>query len=255
MAIVEAVPAFRDNYIWTIHDGRSAVLVDPGEAGPILAWLNTHKLIPVGILITHHHGDHIGGLPDLLSRWHLPVFGPAGGGIPGVDHPVSEGDRAALPELGLSFTVLETPGHTLDHVCYLGHGLMFSGDTLFSCGCGRLFEGSPEQMHASLERLASLPGDTLVYCAHEYTLANIAFALEADPENARLRARHQQALAARRAGKPTLPTTIAQEKLTNPFLRSQEPALLVAASQHAGQKLSPGLAVFSALRSWKNDFH
>lgn len=249
---IEAVPAFRDNYIWAIHDGQAAVLVDPGEPGPILTWLDSHKLRPVAILLTHHHADHTGGVGELLARWPMPVHGPRG--IPGVSHGVGDGDTVALPRLGLAFRVLETPGHTLDHVCYLGHGRLFSGDTLFSCGCGRLFEGSAGQMHASLARLADLPGDTLVYCAHEYTLANIAFAREVDPDNADLQARHDQALALRRRGLPTLPVSLALERRTNPFLRCHVPALTVAASRHLGAPVQPGLAVFSALREWKNSY-
>ncbi len=249
---VEAIPAFRDNYVWAIHDRHGAVLVDPGEPGPILTWLDSHKLKPSAILLTHHHADHTGGVDALLARWAIPVYGPPG--ISGVNQPVADGDTVTLAELDLAFRVLATPGHTLDHLCYLGHGRLFSGDTLFSCGCGRLFEGTPEQMHTSLTRLADLPGDTLVHCAHEYTLANIAFAQEVDPDNADLQARHREALAQRRQGLPTLPVPLARECRTNPFLRCHAPALIVAASQHLGIPIQPGLEVFTALREWKNSF-
>lgn len=251
---VEAIPAFRDNYIWAIHDGHGVVLVDPGEPGAILTWLGEHGLRPLAILITHHHADHTGALPELLARWPVPVFGPRGGAIAGVSEPVGEGDTVAVPQLGLHFQVLETPGHTLDHLCYLGHGRLFCGDTLFSCGCGRLFEGTPAQMHASLMRLAQLPGETLVHCAHEYTLANIAFALEVDPDNPDLRLWHDAALALRRQGRPTLPVSLEQERRANPFLRCDQPALAVAASQHQGADVVPGLAAFTALRAWKNSY-
>ena len=181
MTIVEAIPILRDNYAWAIHDGKSAALVDPGESAPILTWLAGRGITLAAILVTHHHADHIGGIPDLVSRYPVPVFGPTRGASP--SRPVADGEIVELPGLGWRLAVMDTPGHTRDHVCYVGHGHLFCGDTLFSCGCGRLFEGAPAEMHASLSRLAALPGETLVHCAHEYTLANIAFALEVEPDN------------------------------------------------------------------------
>jgi len=251
MTTVEAIPSLRDNYVWAIHDGRAAVLVDPGESTPILTWLEQRGITPVAILVTHHHADHVGGIPDLLSRYPVPVFGPTRGMAPTRD--VADGERLELPGLHWAMTVMATPGHTLDHVCYVGHGHLFCGDTLFSCGCGRLFEGTPAEMHASLSSLARLPDDTLIHCAHEYTLANIAFALEVEPDNPALRTRHDEALRLRKAGKPTLPVSLATERETNPFLRCDRKNLSEAASQHRGQPVRPGVETFAAIRAWKDE--
>ena len=255
---VTAVPAFRDNYIWVIH-GMSrhdhvAVLVDPGEPDAILSWLDNQNARPVGVLITHHHNDHTGALAALTKRWAMPVYGPKKESIPGVTHPVREGDKVSISGLGLALQVMETPGHTQGHVCYLGHGWLFSGDTLFSCGCGRLFEGSAEEMHASLQRLAKLPPETLVYCAHEYTLPNIGFAKGVEEGNQALAARHQQARQLRKAGQPTLPSFIAQELATNPFLRCHEPTVRVAISHHCGLPVNTDIEAFSLLRQWKDTY-
>lgn len=258
MLRVTPVPAFRDNYIWAIHDDRAAdhaaVLVDPGEPEAILAWLQREHARPVAILVTHHHADHTGALPALARRWAMPVWGPRGEAIAGVTRPVGEGEHVTIPELGLDFQVLETPGHTLGHVCYLGQGWLFSGDTLFSCGCGRLFEGTAAQMHQSLNRLAELPGDTQVYCAHEYTLANIGFALEVEVDNPDLAQRHLQARTARKAGHPTLPTTIGLERRCNPFLRCHLPQVRDAIAQQAGTAPPTPVAAFAALRQWKDQY-
>lgn len=258
MLHVTAVPAFRDNYIWAIHDqGRSdrvVVLVDPGEPDAILSWLSDQSARPVGILVTHHHSDHTGAVSALCQRWAIPVYGPAQERIPGVTCPVRDGDRVEIPELGLTFLAMETPGHTRGHVCYWGHGWLFSGDTLFSCGCGRLFEGSAEEMHASLQRLSRLPPETLVYCAHEYTLANIGFAKEVEASNQALAARHLQARQQRKSGQPTLPSSIGQELATNPFLRCHEPEVRVAISHHSGHPINTAVEAFSRLRQWKDGY-
>lgn len=255
---ITPVPAFRDNYIWAIHTRRGgdhlAVLVDPGEPEAILAWLEGQNAKPVAILITHHHKDHTGALPALTRRWPVPVFGPAKEDIPGITHAVADGDQVAIPELGLELRVLETPGHTRGHVCYVGHGWLFSGDTLFSCGCGRLFEGSAEEMHGSLQRLAGLPPETLVYCAHEYTLPNIGFAREVEPGNPALELRYQEARRLRKAGHPTLPSTIAQELTANPFLRCHLPRVRVAIAQHSEIVPNTDGEAFSLLRQWKDDY-
>jgi hydroxyacylglutathione hydrolase len=254
MTEVVALPAFADNYIWVLRRGGCAAVVDPGDAGPVLAYLREQGLRLVALLATHHHGDHVGGNEDLLRRHPAPVYGPRDPRIPSVDRPVGDGDRVSLPELGLELRVLEVPGHTRSHIAYLGGGALYCGDTLFACGCGRLFEGTAAQMHASLQRLAALPPETRVYCAHEYTLANIRFALAADPDNAALRARDAATRALRAAGRPTVPSTIAEERATNPFLRCQEAALAAAAGRQAGRRLADPEAVFAALREWKNGF-
>jgi len=252
MIQVEAIPILRDNYAWAIHDGRCAVLVDPGEAAPILTWLDDRQLRMAAVLVTHHHADHIGGIDALLAHRSVPVYGCARAGATTIS--VCDDQLLCLDEPALGLRVLETPGHTRDHVCYYGHGHLFCGDTLFSSGCGRLFEGTPAQMHASLSRLAELPDDTRVCCAHEYTLANLAFALQADPDNAALQARHDEALSLRKRGLPTLPVSLACERATNPFLRCDQPELVVSVAQHLGKPVTPGVATFAGLRAWKDDF-
>ncbi len=253
MTAVLHVAAFADNYIWLIrYEAGRAAIVDPGEAAPVVAALEEHRLTPGAILCTHHHGDHVGGVEELLTRYRVPVYGPAREPIPGITHRLGEGDRVRLG--GLEFTVLEVPGHTAGHIAYYGHGRLFCGDTLFSAGCGRLFEGTPEQMYASLTRLAALPADTMVYCAHEYTAANLRFALAAEPENETAHAylARVEALTARR--RPSLPSTIDLEKQINPFLRSHLPALRAAAEKHTGRALAAPVEVFAALRRWKDGF-
>lgn len=251
MIHVEAIPILRDNYAWAIHDGRRAALVDPGEAAPILAWLDRRGISLAGILVTHHHHDHVGGIRELLARASVPVFGPTRGAAPA--HEVADGDNIVLPGLDLVVTAMATPGHTLDHLCYHGFGHLFCGDTLFSCGCGRLFEGTPADMHASLTRLAGLPGATLMHCAHEYTLANIVFALEVEPDNADLQRRHAEALSARKLGQPTLPVDLATERVTNPFLRCNVDTVVNAASNHAGYPVNAGVDTFTVVRAWKDE--
>ncbi|MBI5329558.1 MAG: hydroxyacylglutathione hydrolase [Betaproteobacteria bacterium] len=252
MIQITPIPAFRDNYIWAIHDDRHAALVDPGAAAPVEEWLQAAGLTACAILVTHHHDDHCGGSADLARTRGIPVYGPAEESIPGKTHPVTQGEGVELPELGLSFAVLSTPGHTLGHVCYTGHGWAFTGDTLFANGCGRLFEGTPAQMYASLTQLAALPGDTKIYCAHEYTLANIAFALEVEEANPDLLAWFERARRERKAGRPTLPTTLDQERRTNPFLRCRLDAVKQAAEAWAGHPLANEVEVFASLRAWKN---
>ena len=255
---ITPVPAFRDNYIWVIHDrvggNHLAVLVDPGEPEAILSWLDSEEATPVAVLVTHHHGDHTGALAALAGRWSMPVYGPGNENIAGVTHPVSEGSVVDIHRLGLSLSVLETPGHTLGHICYFGHGRLFSGDTLFSCGCGRLFEGTAAQMHASLQRLASLPPDTLIHCAHEYTLPNIGFAREVEGENPALEARYVQARQMQKSGQPTLPVSIAQELATNPFLRCHLPGVRVAISHRTGLPANTDVEAFASLRRWKDSY-
>ncbi|OIP10714.1 MAG: hydroxyacylglutathione hydrolase [Rhodocyclales bacterium CG17_big_fil_post_rev_8_21_14_2_50_68_7] len=253
---MEIVPirAFRDNYIWAIHEGGRAVVVDPGEAAPVAAHLAEQRLELDAILVTHHHPDHVGGIAALASRDALCVYGPAAESIPGVTRPVAAPQTVRLPGIGIELAVLDVPGHTRGHVAYYGANLLFCGDTLFGCGCGRLFEGSAEQMWRSLGRLASLPGETYVFSAHEYTQANIGFALEVEPGNAALRRRDEEVRRRRAALLPTLPSSIAEECATNPFLRCAQPEVIRAASRFRGRPLADPAEVFAALRAWKDGF-
>ncbi|SRR5258706_1293443 len=257
MPDIHAVPAFQDNYIWVLaEDGRAAV-VDPGESAPVERFLEAHGLTLTAILATHHHGDHVGGVPALVARWRCPVFGPARETIPEIGERLAEGDRITVPGLGLSFGVLDIPAHTAGHIAYVDSGgapLVFCGDTLFACGCGRLFEGTAQQMSESLTKLAALDGATRVYCGHEYTLANIRFAQAVEPGNAALAERKAREEAKRARGEPTLPSTIGEERLTNPFLRCGEPEVVASAERHAGRRLRDAVEVFAEIRAWKNNF-
>jgi hydroxyacylglutathione hydrolase len=254
MLNIVPIPALRDNYIWTLHDQRHAIAVDPGEAAPLCAYLRANDLRLCAILCTHHHGDHTGGVAELSEVYNVSVYAPRTENISGTTHPVGEGDVVELPELGIKFGVLDIRGHTRGHVAYLGAGGVFCGDTLFGCGCGRVFEGTMAEMHRALQRVADLPEDTKVYCAHEYTEANIRFALACEPDNLRLQQRAAEARALRIEGKPTLPSTIGLEKQTNPFLRCGQPAIIRAAQTFGGATQTNELAVFTALRNWKDHF-
>jgi len=250
---VEPIPAFRDNYIWALHDGQAVVFIDPGDAGPILAWLGHRRLKPAAILATHRHSDHIGGVQELVRAWPMPVYGPEEA-LPAVDHLLSGGEILRLPGIEVELQVIAVPGHTLGHLAYHGQGMLFCGDTLFSCGCGRVFEGTPAMMHASLSRLADLPGDTRVYCAHEYTLANLAFARQVDPDNPCLQAWEKEATALRQAGSPTLPTRLDDERRCNPFLRCAEPAFRKRLEKEFSEPLPDAVSAFTLLREAKNTF-
>lgn len=252
---IECIPAFDDNYIWlaSAEPGQKVAVVDPGDADPVLAFLAEHGIEPGAVLLTHHHYDHTGGAGEIAGRYGVPVYGSASGRIAAVDHPVREGDRVALPACGLDLQVLETPGHTRDHLCFLGQGLLFCGDTLFTGGCGKLFEGTPAQMFDSLEKLSALPDATAVYCAHEYTLKNLEFARVVEPDNADIRARQEAAQRARRAGAATVPADLGLEKATNPFLRSRVPNVIAAAEAYSGRNLDEPAEVFAVVRAWKDD--
>jgi hydroxyacylglutathione hydrolase len=252
MIDIVPLPALRDNYIWTLRQGRHAAVVDPGEARPVLDYLAREGLELCAVLATHHHPDHVGGIPELLAKGKVPVYGPRGEPIATLTQPVGEGDTVRIPELGLTLSVLDIPGHTRAHIAYYGVESLFCGDTLFACGCGRLFEGTPEQMMASLSKLAALPDATKVYCGHEYTLANIAFAQQVEPDNAALATRLARDRKLRDAGKPTLPSTLGDERATNPFLRWREPAVIDSANKYLGARVSDPVRVFAAIRDWKN---
>src|SRR5690606_28990954 len=250
---LQPLPAFVDNYIWTLFaDVGEAVIVAPGEAAPVFAAADT-GLRPAMVLLTHHHADHVGGCAALLQRWPgLPVFAPVAERIDVPCTRVGEGDRVEHGRWRVE--VLEIPGHTRSHVAFHGHGLVFCGDTLFSLGCGRIFEGTPGQMLASLDRLSGLPGETLVCCGHEYTLANAAFAAAADADNPALQVRSAEAASQRERGLPTLPATIAGERAANPFLRVDRAEIRDAVAARLGRAPRDRVATFAELRRWKDGF-
>ncbi|MDZ4202428.1 MAG: hydroxyacylglutathione hydrolase [Gallionella sp.] len=263
MPAITPVPALRDNYIWVIHDDRRAIAVDPGEAAPLLAFLETHALQLGAILCTHRHADHTGGIAKLREVYNVPVYGrrhPGNSRIAGNPHitnDLREGDRLELPgpDTGpaITFDIIETPGHLDDHIAFVAPGMLFCGDVMFGAGCGRNFEGSPAQLHHSLQRLAALPDETRVYCAHEYTESNIRFALLCEPGNVALQQRQRDTDTLRRQDLPSLPSTIALEKATNPFLRCTSPEL-IQTMRTRGLTDTSELAVFTALREWRNHF-
>lgn len=256
MAGMQIVPlsAFSDNYIWAIVADARCVVVDPGDATPVEHFLQAHALALDAILVTHHHGDHAGGIGKLIEKMPVPVYGPQREAIAGISHRVQGGDSLTLLQGRLTLAVLDVPGHTAGHVAYFTAGALFCGDTLFSAGCGRLFEGTPAQMHQSLASLAALPEDTAVFCAHEYTLANLRFAQAVEPSNPDIRAYTAEVQARRAAGEPSLPSHIGLEKRINPFLRCAVPAVREAAESFAQGPLADTTAVFAALRRWKNEF-
>ncbi|MES2245133.1 MAG: hydroxyacylglutathione hydrolase [Pseudomonadota bacterium] len=277
------IPAFDDNYLWLLHDGRRAVVVDPGDAQPVLRMLQDRQLQLESILVTHHHPDHTGGVDVLREATGAKVFGPARERIPQPFIPLQDGDTVRA--LDLDFQVMDVPGHTAGHIAFYlaptlsasrdalppegahpawggpapdglvldGRPLLFCGDTLFSGGCGRLFEGTPAQMLASLDRLAALPGDTRVCCTHEYTMGNLRFALAVEPDNRELIGYHARCAALRDDGEPTLPTSIAQELLINPFLRTRQ-ATVMAAARRFDPAAHDDNTIFAAIRQWKNQF-
>ena len=252
---IDPIPAFDDNYIWCLSstENNSAVVVDPGDATPVISHLQKHGLRLSAILITHKHWDHIGGIQRLTEIYpEIPVYGPRNEIIEGVTVKVGEGESVELHELGVIFEVLDVPGHTEGHVAYLGECVLFCGDTLFAAGCGRVFSGTHAQLYASLQKIASLPPASRLYCAHEYTLDNLGFAAWVEPESAALKQRVQRDRASREAGLPTVPSTLKEELATNPFLRCHLQQVRDAAEKYVGKQLSSGEAVFTAIRNWKD---
>ena len=251
MFTISPIPAFKDNYIWLLREGQRAFVVDPGVAAPVIERLDADGLRLEGILITHHHPDHQGGIEALAARWQPAVYAPAGESITGRTHPLHGGER--IDVLGESVAVMAVPGRTLGHFAYHLPGVLFCGDTLFGAGCGRLFEGSPAQMLASLQAFAHLPDTTAVYCAHEYTAMNLPFALAVEPGNSLIAARAERVAKLRAAGCSTVPLDLGEEKATNPFLRCREPAVIAAAISR-GSPSADEVAVFAAIRDWRNQF-
>ena len=253
---VTAIPAFDDNYLWLIHYQEYAAIVDPGDAASVEAALAAHQLKLAAILLTHHHADHAGGVPALLRHWNVPVYGPASERIPGISHPLREGDVVTLTSPALRLSVLDVPGHTAGHIAYVAESepWLFCGDTLFAGGCGRLFEGTAEQMTNSLEKISALPDNTKVYCAHEYTVSNLRFAVAAEPDNPRTAERLTAAQALRARGIATVPSTLGEEKLTNPFLRYREKSIVDLLKSSGRLDNENPVKAFAALREWKNVF-
>src|SRR6202040_1171947 len=253
---VRPVRAFSDNYIWLIDSprGEALVAVDPGDAAPVIAELRLRGGSLAAILLTHHHPDHIGGVPELLRHWGVPVIGPDDARIAQRTRTVRGGERCELSELGLSFEILQVPGHTVSHIAFWGHGALFCGDTLFSAGCARMFEGTPIQMNASLNRLRALPPETRMFCGHEYTAANLRFALTVDPDNRTAQDYRDAVERTRAADAPTLPSPLSLEIRINPFLRCDPAAIRASAEAHAGRPLAEPADVFAELRSWKDTY-
>lgn len=246
------LPAFDDNYIWVLHDDRHAVAVDPGDPAPLIAYLDAHRLTLTAVLITHHHRDHTGGNTLLRQRYDCPIHAPDNPRIPAVTHVLRGGDTLDLAAPGLHFEILATPGHTLDHISYVGHGCVFCGDTVFGCGCGKLFEGTPAMMATSLDAILSLPDATRVCCAHEYTLSNIDFAKTIDGTNPALLERERADRVLRAHHQPTLPSTLALEKKTNPFLRFHDPDMTAFAANYLNRPHPSPAEVFGAIRAAKD---
>ena len=252
---VTPIKAYTDNYIWCIQNTRLCCVVDPGDASPVLAHCQSHQLTLTHILITHHHWDHTNGIDDLLVAFpDAQVIGPHNPKITQITHRVKHDQVITIEWAQLALHVLEVPGHTLDHIAYMSSLGVFCGDTLFSAGCGRLFEGTATQMHQSLSKLATLPPATKVYCTHEYTQSNLNFALAVDTNNQQLNEYQTRVHAKRNQGEPSLPSTIGQELAINPFLRCQQPSVIKAVTDYCNKPLTSPEQVFAELRHWKDQY-
>lgn len=255
MIQVNAIEAFDDNYIWSIGSTNrpEQLIVDPGDANPVIEFLQQQQYSAAAILITHHHHDHVGGITKLLQHFPgIPVYGPAKEKIPHITKPLREGDWLDFNDIGLRLQVLDTPGHTVGHICYLGEDMLFCGDTLFAGGCGRIFGGTAAQLYESLEKIRALPPTTKIYCAHEYTAANLTFAKVAEPDNAQLLQRITSVASTRQQNMATVPSLLNDEQQTNPFLRCHLPHMRSAAENFAGRLLPTPSDVFAVVRHWKD---
>ena len=256
--MLEIIPlsALKDNYIWLLKNqiNRHIAIIDPSETKPVLERIEHENLVPIAILITHHHWDHVGGILGITKQFDIPVYTPKTESVTGSTDLVSEGDLVALPELNINLKILDVPGHTSGAIAYYTDGMVFSGDTLFTAGCGRIFEGTSSQMHASLSKFKTLPGSTLLYCGHEYTVENLKFAANVEPQNKLIHKRLKLAQQARKSNQSSVPSTLIQESQTNPFLRCEEPSVMSAASDFSGKKLNNAVDVFTAIRQWKDNF-
>jgi hydroxyacylglutathione hydrolase len=250
---ITAIPAFQDNYIWAIHNAQHAVVVDPGDAAPVQEFLTAQHLKLTAILCTHRHNDHIGGIAKLRGEYHVPVYGRSHPNNLHITNDLREGGQVVIAEFSLTFNIIEIPGHLDDHIAFFNSEILFCGDVLFGAGCGRNKEGTLMQLHQSLQRLSQLPDETRVYCAHEYTAANIQFALACEPNNLALKERFLTTQKVRAANLPSLPSSIALEKTTNPFLRCNSPEIIHILQQRGLHDTSK-LGIFTALREWRNVF-
>ncbi|MFA6972384.1 MAG: hydroxyacylglutathione hydrolase [Gallionella sp.] len=254
---ITAIPALQDNYIWAIHNDSQAVVVDPGDAAPVLTFLAENNITLAAILCTHRHHDHIDGIAKLRAVYNVPVYGRRHDNNPHISHDLQDGAQVKLDAFGLVFDILEVPGHLDDHLAFFAAKatppILFCGDVLFGAGCGRNFEGTVAQLHHSLQRLSQLSDATLVYCAHEYTASNLRFALVCDPDNPAVQQRIAGTQQLRAANLPTVPSTMALEKATNPFLRCTAPEI-IHSLQRRGLRDTSELAVFTALREWRDNF-
>ena len=256
MLTIQAIPAFKDNYIWFIQaeGSQKVIIVDPGDAQPVIEAAEQQQLTPVAILITHHHRDHIGGINQLVERYEIPVYGPQIATIPSVTHPLIENDTLIIDSVFPAISIMDISGHTAVHIAFLIDDCLFCGDTLFGAGCGRLLGGTAEQLFHSLKKITHLPVETKVYCAHEYTQTNLHFAAIVEPDNPAIQQRIHETAILRQQGQPSLPSTLKLELATNPFLRCEQPAVIHATESFSGKQLTTELEVFTELRLWKDNF-